>query len=234
MDELEFRRRAYGEPQSQDPEFLQAQKEASGRDAFVNDLKALDRKIAKALKVDVPEDLADKLLLRQQLTVHHKQRRRTTFLVAMAASVAFVFGLSFSLLRLGPVDLGEHALSHVYHEYKALQSERDIDLADINASLVSVRGLESAHFSSAPGRVVFKAYCDFQGVRSLHLVLEGDAGKVTLFIVPVEERMQLPTQFADNRYQGIGVKTEDAYLLLVGEEKSALEHLEQNLLQSFI
>lgn len=67
MDELEFRRRAYGEPQSQDPEFLQAQKEASGRDAFVNDLKALDRKIAKALKVDVPEDLADKLLDRKSV-----------------------------------------------------------------------------------------------------------------------------------------------------------------------
>ncbi|MCH4293978.1 DUF3379 domain-containing protein [Shewanella sp. 3B26] len=234
MDELEFRRRAYGEPQSQDPEFLKAMGEAEGRDAFVNDLKSLDRRLEKAMKVDVPEDLAEKLLLRQQLTQHHQSRRRTTFMVAMAASIAFAFGLSFSLLRLGPVDLGEHALAHVYHETKALKSESDVALGDLNASLVSIRGLEQAHFNTAPGRVVYKAYCDFQGVRSLHLVLEGAEGKVTLFIVPLEERMQLDEQFADNHYQGLGFKTDEAFMLLVGEQASALEAAKKEIRQSFI
>ncbi|WP_372870700.1 DUF3379 domain-containing protein [Shewanella sp.] len=234
MDELEFRRRAYGEPQSQDPDFLKAIGEAEGRDTFVNELKSLDRRLEKVMKVDVPEELADKLLLRQQLVQHHQSRRRTTFLIALAASIAFAFGLSFSFLRLGPVDLGEHALAHVYHEAKALKSEANVALGDLNASLVSIRGLEQAHFNSTPGRVVYKAYCDFQGVPSLHLVLEGAEGKVTLFIVPLEQRMQLDEQFADNHYHGLGFKTEEAFMLLVGEQASAVQAAEKAIRQSFI
>ena len=76
MDELKFRRQAYGEPNNQDPEFLQAAMESAEREAFLNDLKGLDNKIENALKIDVPDDLAAKLLLRQQLQHHHSQRRK--------------------------------------------------------------------------------------------------------------------------------------------------------------
>ncbi|MBT1446314.1 DUF3379 family protein [Shewanella sp. JM162201] len=234
MDELEFRRRAYGDPHSQEPEFLSAMQESPAREQFVAELKSLDRRVEKALKVDVPEGLADKLILRQQLTAHHSQRRRTRYLIAMAASVAFVVGVSFGVLRFGPVDLGEHALAHVYHEPKALLSDSTVELADLNASLASLRGLEHARFEGEPGQVVFKAYCDFRGVRSLHLVLENAGGKVTLFIVPIEERMQLETQFADAKYQGLGFKTKEAFMLLVGEQGSALKEAAKEVRQRFI
>jgi len=173
MDELKFRRQAYGDPNNQDPEFLEALSQSEDNQAFIAELKALDGKISQALRIPVAEELSEKLLLKQQLAVHHAQRRRTGWMLAMAASVAFVAGVSFSLWRQGPVDLGQHALAHVRHETIAMISDADISYQAVNAKLASLKGLGSARFSSQPGRVFYSTFCDFQGIESIHLVLAG-------------------------------------------------------------
>ncbi|ESE40559.1 DUF3379 domain-containing protein [Shewanella decolorationis] len=234
MDELKFRRQAYEDPHNQDPEFVAQMQESAENQAFVAELKRLDTKLINALKVDVPEDLADKLILRQQLQQHHKQRRQTGFLVAMAASIAFIVGISFSLLRLGPVDLAEHALAHVYHEGVALQVDQNVDFTQVNAQLASMNNLGNAKFTEQPGKVYYTSYCDFQGVKSLHLVLQAEKGKVTLFIVPIEKRMVLDNTFADGKYQGMGFEAGDAYILLVGEDKTDLSFVKDEIKNTFI
>ncbi|MEJ6522304.1 DUF3379 domain-containing protein [Shewanella mangrovisoli] len=234
MDELKFRRQAYEDPHNQDPEFVAQMQENAEYQAFVAELKGLDAKITHALKVDVPEDLADKLILRQQLQQHHKQRRQTGFLVAMAASIAFIVGISFSLLRLGPVDLAEHALAHVYHEGVALQVDQNVNFSQVNAQLASLKHLEHAKFTGQPGKVYYTSYCDFQGVKSLHLVLQAEKGKVTLFIVPIEKRMVLDNTFADGKYQGMGFEAGDAYILLVGEDHTDLSFVKDEIKNTFI
>lgn len=234
MDELKFRRQAYEDPHNQDPEFVAQMQENAEYQAFVAELKGLDAKITHALKVDVPEDLADKLILRQQLQQHHKQRRQTGFLVAMAASIAFIVGISFSLLRLGPVDLAEHALAHVYHEGVALQVDQNVNFSQVNAQLASLKHLEHAKFTGQPGKVYDTSYCDFQGVKSLHLVLQAEKGKVTLFIVPIEKRMVLDNTFADGKYQGMGFEAGDAYILLVGEDQTDLSFVKDEIKNTFI
>lgn len=234
MDELEFRRQAYGEPKRQDPEFLNAINEAPGRETFIKELKSLDAKLNRALTIDVPSDLSEKLILRQQLHHHHHQKRKTGLLIAMAASIAFVAGISFSMWRLAPVDLAEHALAHVYHETRALAANESVSYQDVNFQLASLHNMTGARFTQQPGNVYFTAYCDFQGVRSLHLVMQGKLGKVTLFIVPLENRMVLEEAFADNQYQGIGFQTNSAFMLLVGEQQSDLADLKQEIKQTFI
>ncbi|ABI38477.1 conserved hypothetical protein [Shewanella sp. MR-4] len=234
MDELKFRRQAYEDPHNQDPEFVAQMQESAENQAFVAELKGLDAKITHALKVDVPEDLADKLILRQQLQQHHKQRRQTGFLVAMAASIAFIVGISFSLLRLGPVDLAEHALAHVYHEGVALQVDQNVNFSQVNAQLASMNNLGNAKFTEQPGKVYYTSYCDFQGVKSLHLVLQAEKGKVTLFIVPIEKRMVLDNTFADGKYQGMGFEAADAYILLVGEDQTDLSFVKDEIKNTFI
>ena len=234
MDGLKFRRQAYEDPHNQDPEFVAQMQESAENQAFVAELKSLDAKLTHALKVDVPEDLADKLILRQQLQHHHKQRRQTGFLVAMAASIAFIVGISFSLLRLGPVDLAEHALAHVYHEGVALQVDQNVNFSQVNAQLASLKNLSHTKFTEQPGKVYYTSYCDFQGVKSLHLVLQAEKGKVTLFIVPIEKRMVLDNTFADGKYQGVGFEASDAYILLVGEDKTDLSFVKDEIKNTFI
>ena len=234
MDELKFRRQAYGDPYSQDPEFLDALAQSESNRAFVAELKALDDKINSALKLPVPENLAEKLLLKQQLAVHHNQRKRTGWMLAMAASIAFIAGVSFSLWRQGPVDLGQHALAHVRHETMAMTSNADISYQAINAELASLKGLETVRFNSQPGRVFYSTFCDFQGIESIHLVLAGERGKVTVFIVPPEHRVMLAEAFADSEYRGEAVKTDSAYLVLVAEYPQDIEKIKKEIKQSFI
>ncbi|GIU26342.1 hypothetical protein TUM4644_22330 [Shewanella colwelliana] len=234
MDELKFRREAYENPNNHDDDFLSAMRSSDERQAFVKDLKRLDSQIESALKVDVPEGLEAKLLLNQQLHQHQVQRRKTGFTMALVASVAFVAGISFTLLRLGPVDLGQHALAHVYHEDMALISHDDVSFNTINTQLASLGTLANARFTEQPGQVLYSTYCDFQGVKSIHLVMQGAQGKVTLFIVPVEDRMILDEAFADNRYQGMGFAADNAYMLLVGEHHDDLNNIKEEIKQSFI
>ncbi|AQS36965.1 Protein of unknown function (DUF3379) [Shewanella psychrophila] len=234
MDELKFRRQAYGEPNCQDDDFLAAMQAAPEREAFVNDLKKLDSKLERALKIDVPEDLAAKLLLNQQLHQHQTQRRKSGFTLALVASIAFIAGISFTLLRMAPVDLGQHALAHVYHETNALTVDQNISFQDVNFQLASLGTLGNAKFTQQPGKVYYSTFCDFQGVRSLHLVVQGEHSKVTLFIVPIEERMVLEQAFADNKYKGRGFTTDNAYMLLVGEENADLSYVKKEIQQIFI
>ncbi|MCL1042233.1 DUF3379 domain-containing protein [Shewanella marisflavi] len=234
MDELKFRREAYENPHRQDDEFLASMHESSERTAFVNDLKLLDNKLEAALKVDIPEDLEAKLLLNQQLHQHQVDRRKTGFTLALVASIAFIAGISFTLMRLAPVDLGQHALTHVYHEKVAMQSEQNISVDEINTQLASLSSLNQAQFTEQPGRVLFSTYCDFQGVKSIHLVMQGKQGKVTLFIVPLDDRMVLEEAFADKRYQGMGFKSENAYVLLVAEHAKDLDYVRDEVKESFI
>ncbi|MBB1318295.1 DUF3379 domain-containing protein [Shewanella sp. SR43-4] len=235
MDDLQFRRQAYGDPNNQSDEFLTHLAEHEDDAKFIKDLKAFDHKLMQALNISVPDDLADKLILRQQLSQHQQSKKHTRYMMAMAASVAFIVGVSFSLLRFTPVNLSENSLAHVHHETKALIMEQDIGFNDVNFKLASVDGLSDSKFIKQPGRVFFTSYCDFQGVKSLHLVMADENGnKVTLFIVPIEKRIVLEEAFADNQYKGQSFQTADAYMVLVGEPASNLEFVKKEVENTFI
>ncbi|MBM7073093.1 DUF3379 domain-containing protein [Shewanella sp. 202IG2-18] len=234
MDDLEFRRKVFSDPNSQEPDFLQAINDNAGRKDTLNSVKALNDRISDALNVDTPDGMAERLILRQQLKQHHIHKRKTGFTLAMAASVAFVAGIAFTLLRNAPVDLTEHAIAHVYHEDVAMSADQDIGFSDLNKQLVSLVSMKGAHFTQQPGEVHYSSYCDFQGVRSLHMVMQGQDGKVTVFIVPEEKRMQFEKSFSDKKYQGMTFKKDGAYMVLVGEDKADLNYVKKELEGTFI
>ncbi|MBY5992956.1 DUF3379 domain-containing protein [Ferrimonas balearica] len=220
MDELEFRRRAYADPNQRDDDFLAAIEEADSRADFIQELQAMDRQLEQSLKVPVPEDLAERLLLKQNLTVHRVQKRRHRWQMAAAASVAFAVGLSLAVIKEGPADLGQHALAHVAHEagYVDTVDER-VDLTALNTKLASFGG----QFSELPGQIYYANYCDFEGIRSLHVVMGSEQGRVTLFVIPKQSQMSLPAQFADQRYHGIGEDRGQVHLAIVGDKGQPLE-----------
>lgn len=234
MDDLTFRRHAYGEPNSQDEDFLRHIIDHPNDGLLVSELKSLDKELVKALSIEVPDDLAAKILLRQQLNSHQERRKNTGYLMAMAASIAFVVGVSFSLLTLTPVNLSANALAHVYHEPKALAMDQNLGFEDVNFKLAGLTGMKQAKFVQQPGKIYFTTYCDFQGVQGLHLVMQGEHGKVTVFIIPVEKRMVLEEAFADNKYQGLGFQTAGSYMLLVGEQAQDLNLLKAEIEHTFI
>ena len=62
MDELEFRRRIYADPETTDNDVVDAAKQDDNKRKFWNEQIQLDRQLRKAVKVDVTEDLSHRLI----------------------------------------------------------------------------------------------------------------------------------------------------------------------------
>ena len=223
MDELEFRRTIYADPKCNDERVKQAAAEDSKKQDFWNEMKQLNSKMQLASKVAVPEGFADKLILRQSMQHHARSKVRTRIQLALAASIAFVFGVSFTMWQMqDQIDLGEHALAHVYHEGNhALGAQEDISLQQVNAKLARYGG----QLNESVGQVLYANFCDFKGVRSLHLVMQGAQDKVTVFIVPHQKGQKLNSQFGDNKMTGQSLDFSKASLVIVGERGSDVDSL---------
>ena len=62
MDDLEFRRRAYADPNDKSSDFINASTNASNRQ-FMSEIKDFNHKLTHALHEPVPATLPDKLML---------------------------------------------------------------------------------------------------------------------------------------------------------------------------
>ncbi len=225
MDDLEFRRRLYADPQSEDEALRQAAESNPGQASFWQELKRLDQKVAAALDVPVPGDLAAGLLLQQQLRTHRHERKQR-WQLGLAAAVALLALSLFLLSGRHPADLGQHALAHVAHEAAFVSNiDEHISLDALNTKLGALGG----SLSEVPGEIYYANYCDFQGVRSLHVVMGSDQGRVTLFVIPTQSQLGLPPHFANAHYQGLGRDKGPLHLALVGTREQQLQPLVQSL-----
>ena len=118
MDDLQFRRSIYADPTSLDKDIVAAQNADPAKKQLAQELCQFDEKLKQAMKISVPDDLCNKLLLRQTLASHQQEKRKTRIHLALAASVAIVAGLVVNYLQFSSsyTNLGDYALAHVYHE----------------------------------------------------------------------------------------------------------------------
>jgi hypothetical protein len=117
MDELEFRRILYADPNCTDKEVLAAIAGDPKKQEFYKELKQLEKKMHQAAQIKVPDDLIHKLILRQTMESHKSSKVRNRMQLAMAASVAFVVGISFTMWQQNNLlDLSKQAIAHVHYE----------------------------------------------------------------------------------------------------------------------
>lgn len=240
MDDLEFRRTVMAEPNSKDSRVQQAAKSDSSKQAFLDEMRQFDDTIGAALQVDVPENLSERLILRQALESHNQDRRRTYSYIAIAASIAFTFGLSFQFLSLpfGLPDnvnqnLGTHSLNHLAHETGYLDSANEINtLAQVNSKLARFGGQVKPQLANHLGEPVFVNYCDFAGVTSLHLIYQTSAGRMSVFVAPSDSKIPFASDFSDDNFIGKGLAFSKAHISVLGKDKQAVQDFSQKIERS--
>lgn len=225
MDDLEFRRTIYADPYCDSQEVKAAAASDPAKQQFWDDMKQLDKALQSAAKVPVPDGLAQRLLLKQSMQSHKQQQIKRRWHLSIAASVIFMLGVSFTLWQQQDVDLSRHALAHVYHDANALQVDENVPLEQVNAKLASFGG----QFTDDIGKVYYANFCDFNRVKSLHMVIEGEYGKVTVFVVPHRDNQTLQQQFSDGQYQGRGMDLQQASLIMVGDNQQSLQKIQDKL-----
>jgi hypothetical protein len=226
MDDLQFRRGIYSDPHNKDNTFsdevLAEINSNPAKKQLSNDIKQLDNKIAKAMNVEVPENLVDKLILRQTLANHQQQKRKSKIYLALAASVVFAIGLTFNFMQSSSAydSLGDYALAHVHYEETHFNNNMDakITLASLNKKMASFDG----SFLSSVGQLISAEYCRFDGMKSLHLVFQGKTDIVTIFVVPKNDNLSFDDKFTDEKLKGTSQRFENGNIIIVANLNESL------------
>lgn len=229
MDDLHFRRSIYADPLSQDKDILDAQKTDPSKRKLAKELSLFDKQIKQAMKVAVPDDLCNKLLLRQTLQSHQQEKRKKRIHLALAASVAIIAGLIVNYLQFSNsyTDLGDYALAHVYHEQHVFSNNDNtrVDLTSLNTKMTTFSG----SFNSSMGELISADYCRFDGMKSLHLVYKGITDIVTIFVVPKEEHLNFTEKFNDTKFQGKSISFEQANVIVVADKNESLTKWQRSI-----
>lgn len=227
MDDLQFRRSIYADPNCQDEDILAAQQADPAKKEFAQELHQLDEKLKQAMQVPVPEGLCEKLILRQTLASHQQKKRKSRIHLALAASVAIMAGLTVNYLQFSSsfTNLGDYALAHVYHEQGDFSNhdQNQISLTSLNNKMSAFNG----SFEQSMGQLISADYCRFDGMKSLHLVFKGLTDTVTVFIVPKNEQLAFSQHFSDSRLQGESLSFEKANVIVVADKNESLSQWQQ-------
>jgi len=226
MDELEFRRRIYADPNTTDSDVVEAAKSDNSKRDFWNEQKQLDAQLKQAVKVEVPEDLVNKLIWQQSADEFSRYKRKSRWYMALAASVAFTVGIGFTMWYHQPVSLGGQALAHMqYAETERAHTFSPVNLEMVNAKLASF----GASFTDDIGKVEVANYCHLSTVRSLHLILDTPEGKMSVFIVPERSDVRVPAEFEDKQYRGESLTLQHASIMVVGDKNADLDNMKKSV-----
>ncbi|MDR9826249.1 DUF3379 domain-containing protein [Vibrio sp. FNV 38] len=233
MDELEFRRKIMTEPNIRDADIMEATRSSENNAQFLDDVLALDKSISKAMNVDVPDDLAERILLNQAVTENKVIRPTfTRKMVSMAASVAFVAGLLAGQVNWGNVvvtpaqaSLATTALEHVHAESPFT------DRLDEHASPEQLNmKLQPFHYQFEqpfPYHVYYLNHCGFGSSNALHAVFAGDKGRVTLFVTNIASDQS--KSFDDQGLQGMVIPMNGSSMIIVGQEGENVAKIAEKL-----
>ncbi|BDX06206.1 DUF3379 family protein [Planctobacterium marinum] len=233
------------DPFSEDEAIMHAIAQDETLKVYRNEMQALEEAIQKASNVAVPEGLAAKLsaIPEQELNVAEEanssiqasdkvvtlpNRRNHYIQLAMAASIAFAVGLSFTFFGQSPdIRTGaDLAMAHMYHEQEYTQRvSRDVSLDEINTKLATFGG----EMLQTIGKITYANFCFFENQKSLHMVMQTEQGNITLFVTPEDFEKQIDSHFQDSAFEGKSWKAQKADVTIIGEKGKLNEELESRL-----
>ncbi len=225
MNCLEFRRRSLAEPACQDGAVLCHKRDCTRCAEFSFSVAQLDRGLSEALQIEVPSNLASRIILRQSLNVDRTRQSRKTRLYALAASILLAVGLAsgwYMATRLPPLDRSVIARINEVPASRVAAQQVPYD------RLVRVLQTLGAELKGSLGQVSYASIYYMRELRCGQLVLAGLKGPVNVLLMPgvyVENRRPLRSK----KLNGVIVPTVNGSIAIIGERGEALDDMEQRL-----
>ncbi|WP_068547877.1 DUF3379 family protein [Thalassotalea crassostreae] len=229
MDDLEFRKRLFADPNNLDDDMQESVASDKQRQQLHKDLLSLDSDIHNAMNVEVPEGLADKLILGQSLRAHQVKKKKTRIQFALAASVALMVGIASNMMLFSPAysNVSDYSLAHYHHEEGKFSNvgNANYSLASVNEEMSDL----NVSFAKKLGKLISVDGCFFDSMNSIHMVFEGKYDNVTVFIVPKSEHLQFTEQFSDADIKGVTRQYEQGDVIIMGDKRESLDVWQQQL-----
>lgn len=222
MDELEKRRLQLADPYKH----LQSIGDKSVEDLSVTERQSLkesqefERTLHTAMSIDVPDSLADKVILNQRL---RGRRNRYTYW-AIAASFALVSVLGIYQINQPHLPLTQQALKHVYHEIDYLSKKELIPLDVVQARLDKM----NLELPNLPERITFAEGCGLGGESAMHMIAEIDGKPVTLMITAALGLSNAKI-FGDDRFIGKTRAIAAKNVIAIAEDSKLIDRVFQQI-----
>lgn len=210
MDELTQKRLIKGDPSlkysSMDKsEYLALSKEDK---ALLMDSFQFEKQLEEALAIDIPTNLADKILLNQR-TSKSFDFFSLKPMMSIAASITLAV---FIFVSSNTGNISDVTLAHVYHELDHLvDTSGKVDRARIFEEIRQL-GLD---IPKLPENISYAGLCNLGDKKGMHIVARINNKPVTLFIS--QESSENNSSFNDSRFHGKVFKSEKGSVIVIGE-----------------
>ncbi|OEF23681.1 DUF3379 family protein [Vibrio rumoiensis] len=231
MDDLEFRRRLLSDPTDRSDEIIEQIQSSSVDRKYADSLTELNHKIEQAMMVDVPDDLADKIIF---ATSESKPRiNMTKQAFALAASIIFTIGLAIGQINWGALvvspahaSLDNMAIHHIQEEDPFIQGVNEANNEqEVQAKLGSYSYKMASSF---PYHIYYLNHCGFSAEHhALHMVFQGKKGRVTAFISNIAAPKA--SNFTKDNMKGVITPLPKGSLIVVGDMDEDVTEISQQL-----
>ena len=180
--------------------------------------------LKKAVEIDVPEGLASRILVENNL--HKKKQSIQKYRwSAIAASVMLVFAVSIvTTFNASPAIAGV-ILEHVHDELWVLEDKGHVTLESLN-QLLKPHGVKA---DDNIGYATHAGNCLIQGKMGVHIVFAGENAPVTLIIFPESLDHEKSVRISDHFFKGVLMGTNQGTLAVLSEDEESLKKFEARL-----
>jgi hypothetical protein len=224
MNCMEFRRMLLTDPCSTDAAFIEHRTSCPECADAVARSAHFERRLRAAVNVDVPENLASRILLKQSFESHRERPWwRSRSLYALAASM---------LLAVGVAVLGYQS----YHEQRSLGEEFVALVNGAPYSFAATGPVSGSEISSALeatgldlegsiGDVTFAGRCLVREKLSGHIVVKGETAPVTVFLM-ADQLVERRTTIRTANFSGIVLPQGSGTIAIVSAPGETLDGVE--------
>jgi len=242
MDCAQYRRSMLADPHDPDPHLREHRESCHDCTLYSERLLRFESRLERALRVDpvseTPSSSDNVVPLRGRSRTALRSPAYRKRMFAMAASVLMALVVAGGLWLSAPgASLAADVVTHMREEPQAW---RRTDLPVPDPKLENV--LRDSHLrlgaGGGAGMVSYANSCGFRGHKVPHLVLQTEAGPVTVMVL-VHERSPKPVQFDEQGYRGVIVPVPGHGSLAVLTRGSAtdtetIEHIAHRVLDSIV
>jgi hypothetical protein len=221
---IEFRRILLTDPGVVDAAFARHRRDCRDCTDAVAHSAHFERRLREAVDIDVPENLASRILLKQSFEAHAEPPWwRTRRAYALAASMLLMVGLATLALtsHLEQRRLSEEFVALVNGAPYAMAASKPVSSGDISAALEPA-GLD---LDGDIGDVTYAGRCLVRGKLSGHIVVQGDTAPVTVFLIN-ERLVSNRATIRSDHYSGVVVPQGSGTVVIVSAPGEALGNLE--------
>ena len=197
--------------------------------SFYSKQLSFNSTLKQALEVDVPEGLAERVLVELNLN-EKKTNQKNLKWMAMAASILLVVVMFSTAPFHTPPALADAIVEHVKYDVAALREKSDISLLQLN-QLLKPHGVKA---DSNIGKATSAGICVIKGKRGAHVVFQGKNEPVTVIILPEQLKTDDEDTIDDPLYKGYLVSTKHGTLAVISEDQESLQDFKIRMRESLM